>query len=149
MNAHDAQKTAVGSFRLLLLVLRSIAAPLVMLLVSYPVYFLGVVFMAFLARWVEVARLGFWILPLLVGFCGIFSGTLCIPRIGRRWGSVVLLLLGLSYYYFFGVSWGDRRGDDGQMINVDNRKFMFLSLLACGGSVAAFLSGWSRALISK
>jgi cyanate permease len=36
----------------------------------------------------------------LVGFCGVFAGTLCLRRDSRRFGSVFLLCLGLAFYIY-------------------------------------------------
>ena len=35
---------------------------------------------------------------ILVGFAGVFFGTLCLPSGNRRFGSILLLLAGLAYY---------------------------------------------------
>jgi len=36
----------------------------------------------------------------VVGFCGVFLGTLCLERASRRVSSIILLFVGLTYYVF-------------------------------------------------
>ena len=34
----------------------------------------------------------------VMGFCGVSAGSFCLERASRRFGSIFLLILGLSYY---------------------------------------------------
>jgi len=42
----------------------------------------------------------FWALFALVGFAGVFAGTVRLWECGRKLGSVILLCLGLSFYRY-------------------------------------------------
>ncbi len=57
------------------------------------------------AMWAD-ALITFILCLVVVGFCGVLGGALCLPRDKRRFGSFALLLLGLGFYSFlvFSVS---------------------------------------------
>jgi hypothetical protein len=80
----------------------------------------GAIFVAFVASmailsllFAMTAGLEFWELPgwvtscvlgvamIVVGFCGVFTGSLCFDGPNRREGSVVLLILGLLFCIWF------------------------------------------------
>ena len=39
----------------------------------------------------------------VMGFSGVFTGSLCLDRPGRRFGSVALLILGLTFFVCFAL----------------------------------------------
>jgi hypothetical protein len=39
----------------------------------------------------------FFIFGLILGFLGIFAGSCCLEQAHRKWGSFILLLLGLTF----------------------------------------------------
>jgi hypothetical protein len=42
----------------------------------------------------------FSIVAPIIGFCGVFSGSLCLEQSQRRFGSIFLLFVGLAFYIF-------------------------------------------------
>jgi uncharacterized membrane protein len=72
---------------------------------------------------------------LVVGFCGVFSGTWCLPRTNRRSGSLILLVFGLAFYAQILLRLNMCRAEDG-----DNPFFPcgWLLHLAAGGFVAVY-----------
>jgi hypothetical protein len=51
-----------------------------------------------LLMWAELP--GFIVLLVLVGFCGVLMGTFSLPKSNRRFGSFVLVVLGLCFNTF-------------------------------------------------
>ena len=109
------------------LLLRYFGAIVVSCLVSFAVFYCGMrIFI-----WAGVP--GFVVLLVAVGFCGVFSGTLCLPRSNRRFGSVFLLILGLAFYIYtlsrLNLLW-----------SVDNSfAFVWLVPLGGGGTIASLV----------
>jgi uncharacterized membrane protein YfcA len=81
--------------------------------------------------------LGIVVLFVAVGFLGVFLGALCLPQSSRRFGSAVLLALGLAYYIYLLVNL--------DILRAENNDFPFVWLvpLAGGGSIALILF-WRR-----
>ncbi len=52
-----------------------------------------------LAMWVDSVS-AFVLCLIIVGFSGVFTGALCLPRSSRKFGSFALLLLGLCFYTY-------------------------------------------------
>ena len=80
------------------------------------------------------------VLPLffapLVGFNGVFFGSLCFQRSKRVFGSVLLLVLGLGFYLFFIGTATTARGESFSLGGV----FM----TAIGGAAAIALCYWRQ-----
>jgi hypothetical protein len=111
----------------LLLFVRYVAAIGVSYFVSYSVFFGGM----FMLMW--AGMLGIVLLFVASGFCGVFVGTLCLPRFNRRFGSAVLLVMGLAYYIYFVTSL--------DILRAENNSFPYVWLvpLAGGGVIAMIL----------
>jgi hypothetical protein len=69
---------------------------------------------------------GIIILFPVVGFCGVFSGTFCLPPSSRRSGSIILLFLGLAFSAFLSFYIGVLTG-------AGSIPFIWLFLIAGGG----------------
>ena len=115
----------------LLLLLRFSAAIVVSCIVSYTVIFC----MGLLLMW--AGMLGIILNFVTTGFCGVFAGTLCLPRSCRRFGSVVLLVLGLAYYAYFQVHLDIPRAEN------HFSPFVWLIPLA-GGAAMSLVLIWKR-----
>ena len=111
----------------LLLFVKYVAAIGVSYFVSYIVFFVGM----FLLIW--AGMLGIVLLFIASGFCGVFVGTLCLPQSGRRFGSAVLLLLGVAYYVYFVMNLDILRAENNSF------PFMWLVPLVGGGVIALIL----------
>src|SRR6266516_1498652 len=67
---------------------RYAAAMLVAFIVSFTIFFLGAALLAAISKlsnWIGVV--GMLLLFIAVGFCGVFSGVLCLEQLSRRFGS--------------------------------------------------------------
>jgi xanthosine utilization system XapX-like protein len=135
MNAQAMRQTAYNSSRLLGLVFRYAAAPLVSFVASYATAILVFLFVAFL-------RIRFAFNPAfaVVGFCGVISGARCLPQIHRRFGSILLLLLGLVYFCCFVVPWGNQITDEGKTVNMDTLWLVRFVFLFIGGFIATIFA---------
>lgn len=78
-----------------ILFLTYIVAIAVSCFASYVVFFCGLALSMILD-----GTAGFVVLFGAVGFCGVFSGAMCLPRSSRRFGSIFLLILGTVYYIY-------------------------------------------------
>ena len=63
----------------------------------------GIIYLFFnvlieVAPWAGIV--GIILLFPIVGFCGVLSGTFCLPRSSRRFGSIVLPFLGLAFVVY-------------------------------------------------
>jgi len=94
---------------------------------------LGVFQMLLFTVALRTGTTGFIIVLLVVGFSGVFSGAHCLPRANRRFGSIVLLILGLAFALFrlIGMSflWGGE----------NSFPYIWLLPLAVGGGVAVYV----------
>jgi len=74
-----------------------------------------------------------YIPAIIVGFSGVFTGSLCLERASRRFGSVVLLVLGLTFYVYtaFCIKYPGQANDDHPYLWLWG-----LAALALGGLVA-------------
>jgi hypothetical protein len=96
------------------------------------------------------AFLNFWsgpgIAPVIVftavGFFGVFSGTLGLPRSSRRVGSGVLLLLGLAFFCCMAKMLADAPDDGEESRGIPMSPFVWCIPLMSGGLLAAFLFWW-------
>jgi len=101
------------------LFVRYVAAIAVSYFVSFAVFFGGMLFL----KWVGMNVIV--LLFIASGFCGVFAGTLCLPRSGRHFGSAVLLVLGLAYYIYFLTTTN--------ILRAENNIFPFVWLIPLGG----------------
>lgn len=74
--------------------------------------------------------------PLLIGFNGVFFGSICLRRCKRPFGSVLLLVLGLWFYSLFTGSTDIARGE--------SFRFDVLFLIAIGGAAAVAWYYWRQ-----
>ena len=89
--------------RFIKLFVRYVAAIIVATIVSIGVLYLGAS-SAFAIEEIAphwMGPLGIGVIFVLVGFCGVLTGSRCLEQGSRRHGSIVLLLLGLAYYAFW------------------------------------------------
>jgi hypothetical protein len=93
----------------ILLFLRYAAALIVAFLASIAAFWFGAAPAEYLGKF------GSFFLFALVGFAGVLSGTLCLPRSSRRLGSVFLLVVGLAFYlqFWLGLSYLGLPGHQG------------------------------------
>src|SRR6202000_3018232 len=84
--------TVEGSSRLTMVVLRHIGAPFISFGVSCCVFLASCRFIS--------GPIGAIALCTVIGFAGVFSGTLFLPRFSRKAGSFILLLLGMVFFYY-------------------------------------------------
>jgi hypothetical protein len=111
----------------LLLFARYVAAIAVSFVVS------STIFMPSLLLFAWAGILGLVLTFMTIGFCGVFSGTFCLPKASRRAGSLVLLAFGLFYSAYTLVSMDILRAEN------NNFPFVWLIPLAGGGLIASFL----------
>jgi len=146
MTAEKIKRTVAGCFRLLLLILRYVAAPLVSFVISFAAVVAGGVFIGSL----RLGQVGFTLLCGVVGFCGVIAGTRILPPVSRRFGSIGLLFLGLIYFWNFVADWGNQITDEGKVINIDKLWVMRTIFLALGGALATVVvwkwSSWNKSL---
>jgi hypothetical protein len=79
-----------------------------------------------------VGALSFILAFPVIGFCGVFSGTFCLPRSSWRFGSIVLLALGLAFYAQMLLRIDFARGENNSF------PFVWLLPLAAGGYGAVY-----------
>jgi len=60
---------------------------------------------------VLIPYVSYALLPVM-GFCGVYSGCRCLERTSRRFGSIVLLVVGLAYYVHWMLFLGYREGQN-------------------------------------
>ena len=120
-------------------VFKHLMAPVVSFFVSWIVFFLGVFVFAFLGLWPGPFVI---IVFTAVGFCGVFSGTLALPRTSRRVGSGVLLLLGLAFFCCMANVLADAPDDSEGRPTATMSPFVLCIPLVAGGLLAAFLFWW-------
>jgi hypothetical protein len=102
--------------RFVILFARYIAAICVACAVSAAVFFpasfvLMFLSFAFHSLGLFIPYVQYALLPVM-GFCGVYSGCLCLERTSRRFGSIVLLVLDLAYYVHWMVFLGYREGEN-------------------------------------
>jgi hypothetical protein len=113
--------------RFAILFIRYVAAIVVACVTSFFTFY---VFLFLVARLLGV--FSFFLFFPIAGFCGVFSGTLCLPRASRRSGSIVLLILGLAFYVQMLLRINIGRGEDNLF------PFVWLLPLAVGGFGAVY-----------
>jgi uncharacterized membrane protein YfcA len=89
--------------RVIILLVRYVAAIAVSCVVSFTVFPLALYTASpFISNHTENWPLVYILFVpfVMVGFCGVFTGTLCLRRDSRRFGSVFLLCLGLAFYIY-------------------------------------------------
>ena len=125
--------------RAVILLVTYVCAVLVACVVS-AAFFFGTVSML-LSLGVDGSRLPYAccvVLPVM-GFCGVFSGSFCLERTSRRFGSLFLLFLGLAYFTHFVYFLKYREGD---FTGHPNFWIVQFAALAVGGLVAVALVFW-------
>jgi len=100
--------------RFIILFARYIAAIMVACFASAVIYFPPAFILMFLSFRFEalgtfIPYFLFAVMPVM-GFCGVYSGCLCLERTSRRFGSIVLLALGLAYFVHWALFIGYREG---------------------------------------
>jgi hypothetical protein len=96
--------------------------------VSFAILYLFFNFLVGVMAWLGID--GIILLFPVVGFCGVFSGTFCLPRQNRRFGSIILLFFGLAFSAFVSLYIGALTG-------AGPIPFIWLFLIAGGGYGAA------------
>ena len=129
-----------NSSRLLGQVSRYIAAPLVAFVVSYVTAVFAIPFFVILFVALLHMRFAFNLAFAVPGFCGVFAGARCLPHIHRRFGSILLLLLGQVYFCGFVATWGGEMTDEGTIVNVNTLWLTRLDFLSVGGFIATILA---------
>jgi hypothetical protein len=120
--------------RFVILFARYIAAIIVACFASAVIFFPSALLLGFLGIGSLVPYL---LIFAVMGFCGVFSGCLCLEQTSRGFGSIVLLVLGLAYYVHWMVFIHYREGESkthpyGWVIG--------LAALAVGGLVAVIFA---------
>ena len=117
------------TLQFLLLFLRYVAAVAVAFVASY------VVLVPASLLFGLPGMLGVVLFFMIIGFCGVFSGALCLPELSRRFGSVILLALGLIYYCC----------DCMDSFRQDGNSFPFIWLIPlAGGGLIALILNWRQ-----
>jgi len=132
----------MGSLKLLGLIGQHLAAPLVAFGISYAAAFAVLLFTAPF----HLGPRAFTVGCAVVGFCGVIMGARCLPTTTRRFGSIVLLLLGLLYFHRYVAIWGSDINDEGTVVDMTNTSLEQLIFLAIGGLTAVTVIWWTSFL---
>jgi hypothetical protein len=114
-------------------------SPLFQILARY----VAAIFVAFVVSWTtifigfDVTSVGDDTLFAIIGFAGVFSGTFCLEQKHRRFGSIILLGIGLCFSISL-FSSSDGGPDDGFLLFL----YSFWPLMV--GGTAAVLLFWLK-----
>jgi hypothetical protein len=128
-----------SGLQLFLLMLRLLAAVVVSFLVSMVIFgFFTSIWAVFILPFIPDSWNGvLWFGTFtIVGFAGVLTGSFCLPRAHRWFGSLVLLMLGVGFASFWIITTYYGRPEGGSLFG-----FLFGDLpLAIGGIIPVILN---------